>query len=164
MGIRSPIEDVLAWIVVFLHELASHGRINSSNRQDQNNVEGHEGINAFEETRLLELVLALVHDEFAVGACVHHEATSGLAIAQTCTAMHKLFYVHVDDGVLTQWNPSIEWVQVSNWRQALNCESLEIRLKDFLHRVDRQLWLQVGLSIKRSCLDECLTRGVFCRQ
>jgi len=108
MCIGSAVEDVLARIVVFLHELASHGRVNSSNCQDQNNVEGHEGIDAFEETRLLELVLALVHYQFAVTACVHHHATSRLTVAQTCTAMHKLFDVDVDDGVLTQRNPSIE--------------------------------------------------------
>lgn len=70
--IRSPLENVLAAIVVFCHKPAGHDCVNGCNCQFNGNVETHEEVDTLVKTRLLELVLSLVHDQLAIVARVHH--------------------------------------------------------------------------------------------
>ena len=158
-----PLEDVLAACVVFCYESAGQDGVNGGDCQLNSNVETHEQVNSLIEARLLELVLALVHDQLAIVAGVHHETRCFLTVAQSSSSVHELF--EVDVGLfVAKSDVGVEIVQVCDRAVAFDCQQGTVgREESTVDATQRQLGLQIGFTVERGGLVESFTPGILSR-
>ena len=80
-GTRCVLEHVPHLLLVLRDERVCLRGEGASDDQDQEDVEGHEGVDALVQAGLFEAILALVHDQFAIGRRVDDQARDGPRIA-----------------------------------------------------------------------------------